>query len=392
MSKRDCHVAELPESAGILRRIEVLLGEGERTCPHHARAALEAAYAEIKRLNNRVSKKIDDKKGINPASYSEGIVGVSPALEQVLGDMAKVAPTNSTVLITGATGTGKELLARAIHKRSPRSSHAFVPVNCAAIPASLIGSELFGHEKGSFTGAIERHLGRFESADGGTIFLDEVGELLPEAQIALLRVLQEKEIERVGGDRPVQVDVRVLAATNRDLSAAVTAGSFRADLFYRLNVFPIKMPSLCERREDIPLLVEYFVKQFAARAGTKITKIERASLELFESYQWPGNIRELQNVVERAIILSEGGAFSVDPTWIRSQTRGHPTRSAPLLATVLCQEKSLIEAALRETLGRIAGADGAAAKLGIPRTTLESKIKRLEINKHRFKRPVAGVQ
>jgi formate hydrogenlyase transcriptional activator len=331
------------------------------------------------------------KAGIEQVFVVEEMVGVSPALEQVLAHVAKVAPTNSSVLIAGATGTGKELLARAIHKRSRRSNQAFIPVNCAAIPTSLIGSELFGHEKGSFTGAMQRHLGRFEVADGGTIFLDEVGELPHETQVALLRVLQDREIDRIGGNRPVPVDVRVLAATNRDLSAAVASGSFRADLFYRLNVFPINMPSLCERREDIPLLVEYFVKRFAARTGKKVPNIEKATLELFQSYDWPGNIRELQNVVERAVILCEGETFSVDCTWIQPSIGRAAARSGSLMATVVDQEKSLIEAALRETHGLVSGPKGAAAKLGVPRTTLESKIRRFEIEKYQFKRHTASV-
>src|SRR6185295_5326172 len=236
------------------------------------------------------------REEIERSSMFEEIVGSSKALRKVLTQVSKVAPLDSTVLILGETGTGKELIARAIHNRSRRSTRAFIRMNCAAIPPSLIASELFGHEKGSFTGAVQRRLGRFESADGGTIFLDEVGELPLEAQVALLRVLQEREFERVGGTQTVSVDVRVLAATNRDLSSAVAEGTFRQDLFYRLNVFPLRIPALRERVDDIPLLVEYLIDRYAQTAGKKIRNITRKSLEVFQAYDWPGNIRELQNV------------------------------------------------------------------------------------------------
>jgi transcriptional regulator with GAF, ATPase, and Fis domain len=289
----------------------------------------------------------------------------------------------------GETGTGKELIARAIHKRSNRSSRAFVGVNCAAIPAALIASELFGHEKGAFTGAVQRRLGRFELADGGTIFLDEIGDLPMETQLALLRVLQERKFERVGGNLSISVDVRIVAATNRDLRAAVAAGTFREDLFYRLNVFPVQIPSLRERVNDIPLLVEYLIDRYAKKAGKNIRKIERKTLELFKAYKWPGNIREMQNVVERAVILSDGETFSVDETWLTHDSS--PRSSAldmPLRASLRLdenQEKEIIETALAECGGRISGPSGAATKLGIPRQTLESKITNLGINKHRFK-------
>ena len=259
------------------------------------------------------------REEIDKASMFEEIVGTSPALKGVLSRIAKVAPSDSTVLITGETGTGKELVARAIHRRSDRASRAFVSVNCAAIPRDLIASEFFGHEKGAFTGATQQRLGRFELANGGTIFLDEIGELPAETQIALLRVLQEHEFERVGGTRRIRVDVRVIAATNRDLEAAINAGSFRSDLFYRLNVFPMEIPSLRERRVDIPLLVEYFIDRYARKAGKNIKRVNKKTLELFQSYPWPGNIRELQNVIERSIILCESDIFSIDENWLPQQ-------------------------------------------------------------------------
>jgi formate hydrogenlyase transcriptional activator len=316
----------------------------------------------------------------------EEIVGTSPALQTVLSRVSKVAPTDSTVLITGETGTGKELVARAIHRRSHRSSCAFVSVNCAAIPRDLIASELFGHEKGAFTGATQRRLGRFEVAGGGTIFLDEVGELPAETQIALLRVLQEREFERVGGTRSVQADVRVIAATNRDLQVAIAAGTFRSDLFYRLNVFPIEIPALRERREDIPLLVEYFIDRYARKAAKSIRGVNKKSLNLLQSYPWPGNIRELQNVVERSVIVCETENFCVDESWLSRQ----PLATAPkspldLSQKLAAQEKEMIEAALRESGGQVFGPAGAAAKLGMPRSTLESKIRSLKIDKNRFK-------
>lgn len=303
----------------------------------------------------------------------------------MLSKAVKVAPTESTVLITGETGTGKELIARAIHKRSRRSKGAFISVNCASIPASLIASELFGHEKGSFTGALHQRQGRFELAHGGTIFLDEVGELPAETQVALLRVLQEREFERVGGSRAITVDVRVIAATNRDLPAAIAAGTFRADLFYRLNVFPIQMPPLRERKEDIPVLVEYFVKRHSDKMGRNIRGIEKRTLELCQSYYWPGNIRELQNIVERSVILCENDTFSIDASWL--VTEKEPSKldwSGPLREALLEQERKIIEAALIACKGKIAGLSGAAAKLGIPPSTLDSKIKQFRIKKEQL--------
>jgi len=325
------------------------------------------------------------REEIDRSSLFEEIVGSSEPLRRVLSQVAKVAPTDSTVLILGETGTGKELIARAIHKRSNRSGRAFIRVNCAAIPPSLIASELFGHEKGAFTGATQRRVGRFESADSGTIFLDEVGDLPTETQIALLRVLQEREFERIGGSRTVPVDVRVLAATNADLNAAVAEGTFRQDLFYRLNVFPIQIPALRERVDDIPLLVEYLIDRYAQAAGKKIKNINKGTLELFQNYDWPGNVRELQNVIERAVILSDGETFSVDETWLTPVSLQATTTTAPLVANLMDHEKEMIENALREAEGLISGPTGAAAKLGIPRQTLESKIRKLGINRYRFK-------
>jgi formate hydrogenlyase transcriptional activator len=325
------------------------------------------------------------REEIDRTSMSEEIVGSSRPLRRVLAQVDKVAPTDSTVLIFGETGTGKELIARSIHKRSKRAERAFIVVNCAAIPASLIASELFGHEKGAFTGAAQRRLGRFEAADGGTIFLDEVGELPIETQIAFLRVLQDKKIERVGSNKLISVDIRVLAATNRDLSAAITAGTFRQDLFYRLNVVPIEIPSLRERKDDIPLLVEYLIDRYAQKTGKKIRKMERKTLELFEAYDWPGNIRELQNVVERAVILSDGETFAVDDSWFAKGPK-KPIGPAIQFADEVAQhEKELIEAALKESKGRVSGPSGAAAQLGIPRQTLDSRIKALGVDKYRFK-------
>jgi transcriptional regulator with GAF, ATPase, and Fis domain len=298
--------------------------------------------------------------------------------------LSKVAPTDSTVLISGETGTGKELIARAIHKHSRRADRAFVSLNCAATPPSLIASELFGHEKGAFTGALQQRRGRFELAHNGTIFLDEIGEIPMDTQIALLRVLQERQLERVGGSRPIPVDVRVVAATNRDLSVAIAGGSFRSDLFYRLNVFPIHVPPLRKRCEDIPILVEYFVKRFAEQMAKRIRQIDRRTLEACERYTWPGNIRELQNIVERSVILCTGDTFSIDEAWLSSQAHLRADESGPLPATLQDQEKEMIEAALAKSRGKVAGPQGAAAKLGVPASTLESKIKQLGIEKRRF--------
>lgn len=350
--------------------------------------ALQRAIEEIRALKDQLYKEnLALRDEIDRASMFEEIVGASPALQAVLAWVAKVGPTDSTVLITGETGTGKELIARAIHKRSRRSGSAFVSVNCAALAASLISSELFGHEKGAFTGATHRRLGRFELADGGTIFLDEVGELPPETQVALLRVLQEREFERVGGTQPVRVDVRIIAATNRDLKAATASGAFRQDLFYRLNVFPIDVPPLRERGDDILVLVEHLVQRYARIAGKNIRSIDKNTLELFESYDWPGNIRELQNVIERSVILTSGDILRVDESWLSKKSSQH---SNSVEVSNGCgsdrdEERKIIEAALRGSRGRVSGPLGAAAKLKVPPTTLENKIKALNIRKSLFK-------
>jgi PAS domain S-box-containing protein len=347
--------------------------------------ARKQAEEEIKRLKDRLhDENLALREEIDQAFMFEEIVGASPVLKTVLSHVSKVAPTDSTVLIAGETGTGKELIARAIHKRSRRADRAFVSLNCAATPPSLIASELFGHEKGAFTGAVQQRRGRFELAHSGTIFLDEIGEIPGDTQIALLRVLQEREIERVGGSRAIPVDVRAIAATNRDLSDAIANGTFRSDLFYRLNVFPIQVPPLRKRREDIPILVEYFVKRFAEKMGKRIHRIDKRTLELCDRYPWPGNIRELQNIVERSVILSVGDTFSIDETWLSNQAPLRADASGALPETLQDQEKELIEAALTKSRGKVAGSSGAAAKLGIPASTLESKIKQLGIEKRRF--------
>jgi formate hydrogenlyase transcriptional activator len=352
-----------------------------------AEARLLEALDEIKKLRDQLSKEnIVLREEVDRTSMFEEIVGASPALKAVLARIDKVAPTDSIVFITGETGTGKELVARAIHKLSPRTSRAFVSVNCAAIPAPLIASELFGHEKGAFTGAHQRRLGRFELAEGGTIFLDEIGELPMETQIALLRVLQDQEFERLGGNQPIRANSRVITATNRDLKSAIAAGSFRSDLFYRLNVFPIEVPPLRERKEDIPILVEYFIHRYASKLGKKIRSASRKTIDLLQSYYWPGNIRELQNVIERSIIVCDTENFSVDENWFVSDSCQARPVGQPLSDMLVSQTKEMIEAALAESGGRVSGPSGAAAKLGMPASTLESKIKSLKINKYLFKK------
>jgi len=343
----------------------------------------ENALEEIRRLKDELYKEnIVLREEINSTSMFEEVLGTSAVLQRVLALAAKVAPTDSTVLIIGETGTGKELIARAIHKRSKRVERSFVSVNCAAIPSSLIMSELFGHEKGAFTGAVQRRLGRFELAEGGTLFLDEVGDLPLETQIALLRVLQEREFERVGGTEMLRCDVRVISATNRDLHSAIAAGSFRSDLFYRLNVFPITLPPLRERKEDIPILVNYFVNRYAQRAGKKIDTIRKKSIDALQEYSWPGNVRELQNVIERSLIIVDTNEFSVDKNWFLHEFQSS-SRVGP--ASRISTEQEKIESALAKTQGKVSGRQGAAAILGIPASTLESKIRTLRINKHAYK-------
>ena len=342
------------------------------------------AYEQIKRLKEQLllENRVLQEEIVERSIYEE-IVGSSGSLQKVLAAVEKVASTDSTVLITGETGTGKELVAHAIHRRSSRPDRALVKVNCAALPAELIASELFGHEKGAFTGALQQRIGRFEAANGGTIFLDEIAELSPEIQVLLLRVLQEKEFERVGGNRTIKTDVRVIAATNKDLRREVSEGRFRMDLFYRLNVFPVHVPPLRERVNDIPVLVDYFAVRLAARTGKKISQIEKRSLCAMQQYSWPGNIRELQNVIERCVILADGEVLRVDPGMLMQEAP--PIAIAALSTSSGSDRKAQIEAVLRETRGKVYGPHGAAAQLGLPATTLDSQMRVLGINKHQFK-------
>jgi formate hydrogenlyase transcriptional activator len=345
-------------------------------------AAHHAGTGSIRGINNQT---LDLRDEVLPASMFENIVGSSEAICRVTAQVMRVAPSDATVLITGESGTGKELIARAIHKRSCRSGSTFTRMNCAATPPSLIAAELFGYEKGAFTGANQRHAGRFEVANHGTIFLDEVGDMPTETQVALLRVLQEREFERLGGTQSIPVDVRVIAATNCDLRAAVHSGKFRLDLFYRLNVFPIHVPPLRERPEDILPLARYFIERYAAKASKRIQRVENRTAQLLQDYDWPGNIRELQNVIERAMILCDSDTLFVEDAWLQPDSK----RDAGLRPSLSSQERELIGNALAQSHGRVSGPHGAATKLGIPRTTLDSKIKSLRINKHRY-RPEAG--
>ena len=357
-----------------------------------AHQRLQRAFGEIQELKDQLQREnVVLREEVDSTSMYEEIVGADPLLRAVLSRVSKVAPADSTVLITGETGTGKELIARAIHKRSQRADRAFVSVNCAAIPSALIASELFGHEKGAFTGAVQRRLGRFELAQGGTLFLDECGDLPLEIQIALLRVLQEREFERVGGSKTIQADVRLIAATNRDLIAAIAAGTFRSDLYYRLNVFPIEMPSLRLRKGDISILTEYFVQRYSVKLGRKVSSISKRTIQRFQEYGWPGNIRELQNVIERSLILCETDTFSVDESWLPLQSREIQTQLTPFANTEGTNEKMRIESMLTQTNGRISGPSGAAIQLHLPASTLESRIRALKIDKNRFKSPGAGI-
>jgi formate hydrogenlyase transcriptional activator len=380
---RWCHLRSSPQrdtEGRIVRWYSLGTDIDERK---RAEDELEKAFDEIKRLKDSLrDENIVLREQIDQVFMFEEIIGSSPTLKEILSCIVKVAPTDSTVLITGETGTGKELIARAIHKSSQRAGQRFISVNCAAIPSSLIASELFGHEKGAFTGALQRRQGRFELAHSGTIFLDEIGELSAETQIALLRVLQERQFERVGSNRVLATDVRVIAASNRDLAAAIASGTFRADLFYRLNVFPMEVPPLRDRKEDIPMLVEYFVKRYAEKTRKHISKIDKSALKLCQSYPWPGNIRELQNIVERSVILCAGDTFRIDEAWLSCSNAPRPKSSGPLTKALKSYEQELIEAALAESNGKVAGANGAAAKLGIPRSTLDLKIKQLKIKKN----------
>ncbi len=316
--------------------------------------------------------------------HDDGVVSRSPALRDTLVRIDRVAPIDTTVLITGETGTGKELMARTLHRHSRRATRPLVAVNLAAIPETLVASELFGHEQGAFTGAVQRRIGRFEIADRGTLFLDEVGELSPEMQVALLRVVQEGEFERLGASQSRRVDIRLIAATNKSLEEAVDEKKFRADLFYRLSVFPIHLPPLRERREDIPVLAEFFLRRLAARLGRRITGIEPESMERLVAFSWPGNIRQLQNVVEHSAIMSDEGLLRVPPTLI-VEKRTSVTFSSKLDAALHGNEQHMIEQALEEAQGRVSGPSGAAARLGVPASTLESKIKRFNIDKLRFR-------
>jgi formate hydrogenlyase transcriptional activator len=346
------------------------------------------AYEQINVLKEQLqieNRLLQDE--IVQSSIYEEIVGSSVSLQKVLAAIDRVARTDSTVLVTGETGTGKELVAHAIHRRSPRSGRALVKVNCAALPSELIASELFGHEKGAFTGALQQRIGRFEAANGGTIFLDEIGELKPEMQIALLRVLQEKEFERVGGNRTLRTDVRVITATNRDLQREVAEGRFRMDLYYRLNVFPVHMPPLRDRSDDIPILVDYYVARLGARMGKRIRQIEKRTLDAMQQYSWPGNVRELQNIIERGVILSDGEVFRLEPGALLTAS-AQPQSLQVDSSAPRDNQKAEIEAILRETRGRISGPDGAAARLGLPASTLESRIRTLKINKHQYRADV----
>jgi transcriptional regulator with GAF, ATPase, and Fis domain len=369
--------------------VEFVGASTDITKHHRVRADVEKAFEEIKPLKKQLhDENVVLREQIDQAFMFEEIVGTSSGLQGMLSRLMKVAPTDSSVLVSGETGTGKELVARAIHKRSRRSQRAFVSVNCAALAPTLISSELFGHEKGAFTGAMQRRLGRFELANGGTIFLDEIGEVPLDTQVALLRVLQEREFERVGGTQPVKIDVRVIAATNRDLEAAVENGTFRPDLYYRLNVFPIQVPPLRERQDDLLMLLEYFVDRFAQKMGKHFKNIDKRTVELFRSYPWPGNIRELQNVVERSVIVSSDGVFSVDAAWLSKDSRRVSSLQKPEFAVAdedASRDRRIIEDALAGSRGRVSGSNGAAARLGVPPSTLEHRIKKLRIRKSHFK-------
>jgi len=334
---------------------------------------------------NGVQMELRIAEQIRPETSPPGIVGQSPALREVLDLVDMVAPSDSTVLLLGETGTGKELIARAIHDRSRRKNRALVKVNCAAIPSGLLESELFGHERGAFTGAVTQRTGRLELADQGSLFLDEIGDIPLELQPKLLRVLQEREFERLGSPRTKKVDVRVVAATHRDLEEMILKKQFRSDLYYRLNVFPISIPALRERPEDIPLLVRHFVQQFGQRMNKTVDAISFETMEALTRYPWPGNIRELQNVIERSVIVHDKGKLSVKKSWLSREYFHTEPVTQPAFRRSALQDREIIGAALAETRGRVSGPSGAATKLGIPPSTLESKIRSMHINKYSFK-------
>jgi len=340
------------------------------------------ANEEISRLRDQLeAENVALRDQLSRVTKFEEIVGDSPALRRALEAVEQVAATDATVLIAGETGTGKELIAKAIHQRSHRAKGPLVKFNCAAIPETLLASELFGHERGAFTGAVERRKGRFEQAHGGTLFLDEIGELPPELQVMLLRVLQEREFERLGGSDPIRVDVRIVAATNRDLMEDAQAGRFRSDLYYRLNVFPLRLPPLRERPEDIPLLAAHFAAKHGERFGRAINRIDRRSMKLLESHHWPGNVRELENVIERAIILSRDGALRIE-----RDALPHGNLTGNIDERLRAQERQAIETALRASRGRVSGPNGAARALGLPPSTLELRIKSLGIDKFQYRK------
>jgi formate hydrogenlyase transcriptional activator len=340
------------------------------------------ANEEIRKLRDRMEAENSALRAqLGQAPWFEEILAHSAALKRVLDTVEQVATTDATVLITGETGTGKELIARAIHRRSARARGPLVKVNCAAIPDTLLASELFGHERGAFSGAVERRKGRFEQAHGGTLFLDEIGELPQEMQVLLLRVLQEREFERLGGTHTLRVDVRLVAATNRDLAEDVRGGRFRSDLYYRLNVFPVHVPALRERPEDIPPLVAHFAEKYGAHFGRKISRVERRTLDVLQSHSWPGNVRELENTVERAVILARNGVLSIDAAMLRGAAAHVPADQQ-----AESQEREAIVAALTASQGKVSGENGAAKTIGLPASTLEFRIKKLGIDKFRYRR------
>jgi formate hydrogenlyase transcriptional activator len=364
-----------PEDVDILRDIGRALSVA---------TANALANEEIRKLREQLEAENSSLRAqLGQAPWFEDILAHSAALKRVLDTVEQVATTDATVLITGETGTGKELIARAIHRRSPRARGPLVKVNCASIPDTLLASELFGHERGAFSGAVERRKGRFEQAHGGTLFLDEIGELPQDMQVLLLRVLQEREFERLGGTSTLQVDVRLVAATNRNLPEDVRAGRFRSDLYYRLNVFPVHVPALRERPEDIPPLVAHFADKYGSRFGRKISRIERKALDVLQEHSWPGNVRELENTVERAVILARGGTLTVDPSMLRETAAIGSLRQN---SQGRSEEREVIEAALSAAGGKVSGVDGAAKKMGLPASTLEFRIKKLGIDKFRHRR------